>query len=524
LREIDRDFLEEKKSDLDFILKCQNPNFFMEHVLAYDLSSFHKDINDSALKERYLVVEIPRGHLKTTLMSKGYPIWRLWKEKNYELCLTSSSLQQSIKIMNEVQTLLETNPFLKHLVPTNRDFIWNKQQTFTTNGNQYYVKPFNDSARGAQPNIIVYDDILRIEDSEVTNEDIENIFWGTFMPMGQTKRSQHILIGTPRSVGDLFDDIEAKAKNNKLWKHIKYPCVTIDEFGVWKEPLWKERFTIEELKEIQSNISPFRFSREYLCDPLADGSSLFSRQRLSEALDHSSEFTFDREPGMVIIGLDIAFSKEVSSDYTVLTVANLLQQPYEIKQIIDGKEVFRTIEQPILIKRIDRMKGTDIDLIESRYNSFQAQKITIDKSTGGVLIGKDLRDRGLSVDEQSFEPINRKSLLLNLWKIIDQGRLVFPYKEGGNSEQMVKICHAELFGMQSGRTKTDAETFISTTKNDDCVMSLALAVKDFSRKVNYNEQLVFSATSKLFNKPILNKEITSNSNPFNSTVIRLPGL
>jgi len=55
----------------------------------------------------------------------------------------------------------------------------------TTNGNYLYVKPFNDSARGMQPNYIIYDDILRIEDSNTTAEDKEEIFWSVFYPAGQ---------------------------------------------------------------------------------------------------------------------------------------------------------------------------------------------------------------------------------------------------------------------------------------------------------------------------------------------------
>ena len=204
-----------------FTYQCsESVSFFIENVLEYKLSKVHKEMLDSVVQNRYLAVEIPVGHSKTTTISKGYALWRLWKETKYEICLTSSSLEQSMKILSEIQYILETNPFLKPILPDNRETTWNKKQLTTRKQTTMYVKPFNDSARGIHPDLLIYDDILRVGDSDLTADDIKDIFWSVFIPRGQTKRSQHVLVGTPRGVGDLFDDIEQKSKSGKIWKHI----------------------------------------------------------------------------------------------------------------------------------------------------------------------------------------------------------------------------------------------------------------------------------------------------------------
>ena len=484
-----------------FTYQCsESVSFFIENVLEYKLSKVHKEMLDSVVQNRYLAVEIPVGHSKTTTISKGYALWRLWKETKYEICLTSSSLEQSMKILSEIQYILETNPFLKPILPDNRETTWNKKQLTTRKQTTMYVKPFNDSARGIHPDLLIYDDILRVGDSDLTADDIKDIFWSVFIPRGQTKRSQHVLVGTPRGVGDLFDDIEQKSKSGKIWKHIRYACITkVKPYGNvnnpddWTETLWPERFTINELKEIRENISPGRFAREYLCDPSAEGASMFSQDKLAKGLDHDSEFSYTRKKGNCIIGLDIAFSQEASSDWTVITVTNQLEGNYKVVQYIDGETKENIIEQPIFIERIVRHHGINPQLVKEMYDIYEASKIILDKSTGGVLVAKDLRQMGCNIDEQAFDSSSRKMMLLNLWKIIDQGRLVFPYKENGNSEQLVKELLYELKGMQSSKTRNDTETFESTTKHDDCVMSLALSLRDFQKRITYSENMVFSA-------------------------------
>jgi phage terminase large subunit-like protein len=246
---------------------------------------------------------------------------------------------------------------------------------------------------------------------------------------------------------------------------------------------------------------------------------MFSVQKLSEGLDHDSEFSYSKHKGNCVMGEDIAFSPEVTADWTVTVVANQLEGSYDVVQHIDGNENHKIVEQPIFIERILRYHGINNLLTKEMYDVYECSKNILDKSTGGVLVAKDLRATGMNIEEQSFDSASRKMLLLNLWKIIDQGRLIFPYKENGNSEQVVKQLLYELKGMQNSKTRNDTETFESTTKHDDCVMALALAVKDFSRRVNYSDNMIFSAnkdgtTNDSRNKPKNNEMHSSKVVPF----------
>ncbi len=481
------------------------------------------------LLNRYVAIEVPVGHAKTTTISKGYVLWRLWREKRgFEICLTSSSLEQSMKVLSEVQAIIETNDFLKELIPQDRRESWNKKSLETSKGTKFYVKPFNDSARGVHPDILIYDDILRVGDSDMSQQDVKDIFYSVFIPRGQTKRSQHILVGTPAGEGDLFDDIEKKAKEGKLWTHVHYSAITkLKPFGNisnpddWLESLWSERFPISELKEIRENISPTRFAREYLCEPQADGTSGFNQQKLAEGLDEFTEFEFAKKEGMTIMGLDLAYSQEVTADFTVLTIVTLLSKPWIVRKIVDRLVENKEIHDGIFIEKIVRVHGIDSNMIRDMYQLYECRKIILDKSTGGVLVASDLRQFGCNVEEQSFDSASRQMLLLNLWKVIEQGRIIMPYKKDGNSEQIIKNLLYELNSMQNVKTRTGVDTFKSVARHDDMVMSLALAVKDFGRKTRlYSETMFFSKS--IYDKP--NYSNNKNKDAVNYSSVKIPGL
>jgi len=518
--------LGKKVNNIEFLSNCSDPSFFIGNVLGYKPSGFHKEMVDTAMRNRYVLIEVPRGHAKTTMISKGYATWLLWKERGVEICLTASSIQQSKKVLNEIKIMIVTNPLLKHLVPENQEFSWNKFEIETSNGNHLYIKPFNDSARGIQPQYIIYDDILRIEDNSVTNDDKEEIFWSVFFPAGQTNRCKHFIVGTPAFEGDLFDKIEKNATTVGDWKHIHYACIKTDSLGNWIAPLWPERYSLEELKKIQSMMSPMLFAREYMCDPVAAGGSVYDKDKLAQAVDHELDFSFETKIGITLIGMDVAFSKSANADFTVLIAVTLSEEPHTIIQRLGKITSERTIQNPIIINKIIRRKSVDINEVVQIYNTLGATRLVIDKSTGGVLVGSDLRALGLNIDEQDFGSTNRQSMLLNLAKIIDGDRLVIPYKDP-STRKVVDELLRELRGMQIGQTKLGAQNIVSTTKHDDCVMSLALALKTINSMIKSNQKLIFSAERKIgqdnFYKrkdeeKIIKHEIIPNK------VVKVPGL
>jgi len=283
--------------------------------MVYDFSKVHTEVINHILSNRYALVVLPRGHLKTTILN-CYALWRLFREKNYQLLLVSSTLDQSMGNLAWVQKMVETTPWLKSLAPTNKSVSWNKSQITTSNNNLCYVKPFNPSARGKHPNEVLYDDILR--EADVSMEEIKNIFWAVFFPMGQTKNCKHLIVGTPITATDLFVEIEDKSKKeNSIWKVMKRAAI------VDGKPLWDKRFTLKELDDIKEDMGLYRFNREFLCDPAAEGSGFYPSEFVLNATDDQLQFNYNTT-GTITIGADFAMSESASGDYNCFIVTDII--------------------------------------------------------------------------------------------------------------------------------------------------------------------------------------------------------
>jgi len=446
--------------------------YFCENILNLEMTSYHKEIAMAPLQNRYLCIVIPTGHSKTTLFSFAYPLWRLWKENEIEICLVSSSIDQSMKIFSKVQAELETNPFFARLLPTNRHESWNKSQVVLRNKSQYYIKPLNATARGIHPHYIIYDDIQRDPEGITAGTPLKQVketFWSVFFPRGQIHNCQHIVVGTPLAVDDLYADLEKK----KDWCVIRKPAV-IEKDGEWVRALWPERFSLDALQQIRSGMTSYRFEREYMCRPRASGDTLYPKDMILNCLDENLEFGYDCK-GVPFIGSDFAMSTKSSGDYNVFTVVDhVTEKPY-IKKTDQGEI---EIENPVFVRRIIRFRGNvgQVESITQLCDHFPNAKVIADNSGVGAKFVQELRENQITVDAQDFRPANRNMLLMNLRRLIEKNRLVIP--SGPESSPFTNRLIAELGSFRSVRTKAGSETFQSDMDHDDMVISLALAVKD----------------------------------------------
>jgi len=233
--------------------------FFTEHVLGCKLSEFHKEPVPFIYNSKLILIIWARGHLKTTIWSECYSIWRMWKERGIEIAITSSALEQSQRVIENIEARIENNEFLKELIPKDKQATWNKSGLVTENGNRCFQKPFNSSTRGTHVDYYVCDDILREEN--LSQEQIKDFFWSIIFPCIQTRKGQMLVVGTPMTMKDLFAEI----RDMPEWKIIRRPCVYVDNNGKWIKPVWHEKFNLDELKNLKEKMGSLRFEREYLC-------------------------------------------------------------------------------------------------------------------------------------------------------------------------------------------------------------------------------------------------------------------
>ena len=453
----------------EFYQKCISDfPFFVEKVLGYNLADFHLEQIDLMLRHRYTCVITPVSHGKTTLFSVSLPLWLLWKEKDFNICLVSSTEEQAQRALGIIQKTIETNPFLKHLVPSAKTVKWGSSYIHTTNGSKCYTKPFSDSARGIQPDLIVYDDLLRSRD--VNMDLIKEIFWSVFIPRGQARGCKHVVVGTPQSDDDLLTDIEKD--HTEMWATVRKAAVITNERGDWIKPLWPAVFSLKQLDDLKKAVGLYRFNREFMCQPSGLEGGLFPPDMIAGSCDDDLGFSYKIE-GDSFVGGDFAMSKSSTGDFTVITAVDSLSGNH----MINGREIV----DPIIIKHMTRNKGGNRIWNNTKLNwynkTFLPQKMVLDGTTFGAVFVNDLQADGIFAISQGFRPDQRNKLLLNLRRLMEDGRIVIPTKE---DEQftfgVTKHLLSELKGFEEKKTPGGLKTFKTNKKHDDSVMSLAMAV------------------------------------------------
>jgi len=456
-----------------FLLDCRNDfSYFCKHVLDYEITNYHRELMALPMQHRYLCVVIPTGHSKTWTFSIAYPLWRLFREQSIEICLVSSSLDQSMKIFSQAQYVLETNPFFQTLLPKNRHISWTKSFIKTTNNNQYYIKPFNSTARGIHPHYIIMDDLLR--EGDMPMDQVKETFWTIFFPRGQIHNCQLIVVGTPQSIEDLYADIERRGKDN--WKVVRKSAIIEDETGKPISVLWKERFSLEKLEGIREQMGDPKFQREYMCKPVSEGELLIPKEMILNAMDYNLEFS-EEIIGTVVLGCDFAMSTAKSGDYNAFLVIDDASGTTYTKHTDKGDV---EIKDPVFIRNMIRYRGGigQTQRIKDLYQRYKALQVVVDNSGVGAKFVQELRDEFLNVDAQDFQPAKRNMLLMNMRRVFEQNRLIIPGGEA--SSPMTDILIRELGGFRLNRTKAGHESWKSDLSHDDSVFGLAMAVKNVS--------------------------------------------
>jgi len=204
------------------------------------------------------------------------------------------------------------------------------------------------------------------------------------------------------------------------------------------------------------------FTREYLCEPIDDASSLFPTAVLQPCRDRGmclmNRRPEDDDDSQYFIGWDPAISSERSADYTVMLV---LRQPED---------------SPILeIAHCVRRKGMDFrtQIMEiQRLNAkFKPEVIELEANHFQRVFATELRaNTDLPIKTFVSSKTKRESLLMGLVLKYEREQMKMPYADE-ESRNLTHVIENELlmFGMsRTGRLE-------SIGRHDDLVIALALA-------------------------------------------------
>ena len=338
-------YTERLSESIEETLRCKNITYFITSVLPeFQLGWHHLEWGDLVHRHNKLCIEAARDHGKSYYFSNAYAAWQLYryskpkkmiyskrpsKSNSNRGYLFSFSLQQSVDLMEILKGTIEGNDILRErLFPDSRNIgAWASTNIVCKNGARLTCKGFGSSVRGAHPYWIVVDDGLKdnVIYSQLQRQKSIDYFHSVIMNM-LVPGGQIIVVGTPFHASDLYGDLKSKSKaatgSDKGWFVIEYPAIFPDG-----RILWPARWGFNDLMEKKATQGNIIFSRENLCRPITNESSIFPLKILERSLLRMENYTlvrnrddFPMKFNKVVVGCDFAISGNVGADYAVFTV------------------------------------------------------------------------------------------------------------------------------------------------------------------------------------------------------------
>lgn len=429
--------------------------YLFENVLKLEAGEIHRDMISKLMSDnKQVFFQAARGHGKSELVSVAYVIWLLLcqgsgRSQPFQICLISATDDQTVKLIQRIKNYIEGTPCLREvLFPTNiHSAKWNERELITKNSVHLIGRNMGSAVRGLHVDVAILDDILNDESANVNSS--KDIFYGVIFPIVQTKRGKMVVVGTPMSFDDLFTELFDKEK---------YPNAITGFYPARKEdgsPQWTSRFSDEKLLEIERNMGPIKWSREYMLRPIGSGAMLFDESIVLACVDESCNFTNKESSTQYYLGCDFALSGEKSADFSAFIV------------------VEKTLGKPLRVVDIWHRKGVpadeQIDVIKRLHMQYNFAKIVAEKiglSYGLVdSLQKDAVTRSV-VEEFVTSSKNKEDILSRLHVLMKNKGLRFP-----DNKEMVE----ELLTFGVKKKKDGSQTYESLGKHDDLVMGLSLA-------------------------------------------------
>lgn len=291
------------------------------------LGPHHVEWADALNQHSRILALAARDHGKSFFFVRAYALWmaavRAPGKEGYIISATDQQAKDHLRgIVEEVTGTgdIGPNPRLAHLLPLRKN---TEREVVFANGTRIKARGFGSKVRGGHPWWVVGDDLLNDEHvwSETVRKKGIDYFLSAIEPM-PVPGGQLVVVGTPFHAEDLY----AALSRNGVYHVMKHAAVD----AVTGKALWPARYdevALARKKKILAN--ELRWSREYLCQPISDDSSLFPswlfeqkgiKQPYALGMDGRH---WQAQGFRCFVGVDLAISASAKADWFVVFVLAL---------------------------------------------------------------------------------------------------------------------------------------------------------------------------------------------------------
>ena len=464
--------------NLDEYLRRFCFNYFKSTVLTdYDMWIYDIEWGNYVQLYNKLLILAGRGLGKTFAIDMAYTVWTMYRyRKNTSLtkqpaeirhCEKGVSITNTFKlardvVMHDIKKEIENNDILREvLLPNRNEGKWGNTEILCKNGASWTIRSADSEIRGLHTGKIILDDYLNdsVIYSKEQNRKYINKYNGEIAPV-LNKGGNIIVIGTPYTDHDWYSEL----KKNKDWKCFEYPAFTHD--GLITNPL---RFDMKYYQDAKYESGTPIFSREHLCKPITDSSSIFPYEYLRNSFIGMDKICMAQRIqeypvkfSKVVCGCDFAKSAAIGADYTVYSVVGLdsLQQYHLV--YVWRKQGASYNEQISAMQYIQVNFSPDTFLMEA--NNFQKVMVELAKDHG-IYNAEPFVTTGWNKKDPN-------SGLPSLSARFERGQIKFP--RGDEYSRNITDIYCSEFN--SITYNEDSGKLEAVGEHDDCPMSLLFSI------------------------------------------------
>lgn len=375
-----------------------------DYAINWHHKNLAKKLNAFARGEiRFLMVFMPPRHGKSELVSRRFPAFLHGLYPDCEIMAASylDSLAGDMTI--DVQNIIDSETY-KRIFPQTK--IWPPGTSYTKgtrNSTEHHIvgrrgkyrgQGVGGSFTGKGANFIIIDDPIKgreIADSVAFRERLwefwqDDLFSRLETDLKSGRQGQVLITQTRWHQDDLSGRLIEQMKNSSAaiqWDILNYPAVRVDmddptdirEIG---QPLWPEKYGIEQLDQIKETQGPRGWSSLYQQDPIPDGGGLFS-ESMFEFCDLPAQFDW------AFMTADTAYSEKKENDFTVFSLWGV------IKDSLYLRDVWRK-----------QIKSSDVEVpveafIRKYYSQYGYRETLIEPKGHGIYLNQVFAKKGLKI-------------------------------------------------------------------------------------------------------------------------------
>lgn len=426
-----------------------------------------------------------RGSGKSFSFAYAFPLWRLYSytrpiinvgdsidnRNRKETALITNNITLAKIHLKKIVDEIESNDILQAKINPNGKAKLGETYIEAETGSAIHIRGKDSMIRGLHVGATVVDDMPDESSlySDEQREKLKETFKGTIEPIVEPY-GYFLISGTPYSTApnELYNII----RSDKRFALFEYPVIFPDG-----RPLAPDRYTFDDLLQKRTELGTMVFSREYLCVPIADDSTIFPREYLMRSTIGMEQISFvdsvDFFPfklTKVVVGCDFAISGNIGADYTVISVWG-----------IDAMNNFYLLN---LWREQGMSHNEQVDKIVLADRMFRPNEIVCESNGFQGILAALAKERGLKNIKTFVTTDGNKKDLHTGWPslsaMFERGQIKVPYKIG-KTRDIVEVMFSEF---SSVTFRSDKGKLEAVSGHDDICSSSFLAINTLRETTN----------------------------------------